>query len=253
MWCRQCGQDVPGRLASSGGEYCCPRCHGVLGSDAAMKTATAPPPAAAPDPMPYDGWELDEQLRHIERVLAANRLRGEPAAAGGEQETSRADWPHAAVPAWHVQPASRPARQPMPRKPARKGWVLGLLIGTALTLGPLAVIGGAALLGWSLVTGRQDLWVFAAPTAMGGQIVVLLGLVLQLNRLGRESRQAAGKLDRLDQDIHDLRTTTTLLGTTHGPSAAAVYAHLADGASPQILLSDLKSQLDILAVQLGRS
>ncbi len=116
----------------------------------------------------------------------------------------------------------------------------------------MAVIGGGALLGWSLVTGRQDLLVFAAPTAMGGQIVVLLGLVLQLNRLGRDSRQAAGKLDRLDQDIHDLRTTTTLLGTTHGPSAAAFYAHLADGASPQILLSDLKSQLDILAVQLGR-
>ncbi len=250
MWCRQCGQDVPGRLARSGGEYCCPRCHGVLGSDAAMKTATAAPPAA--DPAPYDGWELDEQLRHIERVLAANRLRGEPAAAAGDQETSRADWPHAGAPAWHVRPAPRPARQPTPRKPARQGWGLGLLIGTALTLGPLAVIGGGALLGWSLLAGRQDLLVFAAPTAMGGQLVVLLGLVLQLNRLTRDSRQAAGKLDRLDQDIHDLRTTTTLLGTTHGPSAAAFYAHLADGASPQILLSDLKSQLDILAVQLGR-
>ncbi len=216
-----------------------------------MKTATAPAAAAA-GPMPYDGWEMDEQLRHIERVLTANRLRGEPAAAG-EQEVSRADWPQAGAPAWHVHPASRPARRPLPRKPARQGFVLGLLIGTALTLGPLAVVGGGALLGWSLWTGRQDLWAFAAPTAMGGQIVVLLGLVLQLNRLGRESRQAAGKLDRLDQDIHDLRTTTTLLGTTHGPSAAAFYAHLADGASPQILLSDLKSQLDILAVQLGRS
>jgi uncharacterized membrane protein YqjE len=224
-----------------------------------MKTATmAATPAAAAGPLPYDGWELDEQLRHIERVLMSNKLRGEPAAAGepaeqAEQAVSRADWPHASVPAWHVQPAARPARRPPPRKPARRGRGLGLLIGMAMSLGPLAVVGGGALLAWSLWSGREDLRIIAAPTALAGQVLVLLGLVLQLHRLTRDSRQAAGKLDRLDQDIHELRTTTTLLGTTHGPTAAAFYAHLAGGASPRILLSDLKSQLDILAMKLGNS
>ncbi len=220
-----------------------------------MKTATmasTTPTAAASGPAPYDGWELDEQLRHIERVLMTNKLRGEPA-TGGEHEVSRADSPHAGVPAWHVHPASRPVARPPARKPARRGRGLGLLIGLAMTLGPLAVVGGGCLLGWSRWMGRPDLAIFAAPTAMAGQVVVILGLMLQLRRLGRDSRQAAGKLDRLDEDIHELRTTTTLLGTTHGPSAAAFYAHLADGASPRILLSDLKSQLDILAMKLGNS
>ena len=59
------------------------------------------------------------------------------------------------------------------------------------------------LAGWSLWMGRQDLWVFAAPTALAGQVLLLIGLVLQLHRLGRNSRHAAGKLDRLDQEIHE--------------------------------------------------
>ncbi len=198
----------------------------------------------------YDGWELDEQLRHIERVLMSNKLRGDSAAAV-EPEAVRADRSHAGPPAWHAHPASKPAGRPVQRRPARRGWLLGLLLVTVLLLGITAVVGGGALAGWSLWMGRQDVWVFAAPTALAGQVLLLIGLVLQLHRLGRNSRLAAGKLEKLDQEIHDLRTTTTLLGTTHGPSAAAFYAHLADGASPRILLSDLKSQLDILAMKLG--
>jgi hypothetical protein len=194
---------------------------------------------------------LDEQLRHIERVLMSNKLRGE-SRPGAEQETARADWPHAGPPGWHVHPTARPARRTVQRKPAQRGRLLGLLLGVVLVLGISAVLGGGAVAGWSIWMRRQDLWVLAAPTALGGQVLLLIGLVLQLHRLGRNSRHAAGKLDRLDQEIHELRTTTTLLGTTHGPSAAAFYAHLADGASPQILLSDLKGQLDILALKLGR-
>jgi hypothetical protein len=32
----------------------------------------------------------------------------------------------------------------------------------------------------------------------------------------------------------------------------AFYSHLADGASPQLLLTDLKSQLDLLAMKMAR-
>ena len=44
----------------------------------------------------------------------------------------------------------------------------------------------------------------------------------------------------------------TLLGTSHGSPAGSFYAHMARGASPQLLLADLKSQLDLLAVKLGQ-
>ena len=158
----------------------------------------------------YDGWELDEQLRHIERVLISNKLRGDSAAAV-EPDTVRRDHSHAGPPAWHAHPASKPARRPVQRRPARRGWALGLLLGIVLLLGITAVLGGGAVAGWSMWMGRQDVWAFAAPTALAGQVLLLIGLVLQLHRLGRNSRFAAGKLEKLDQELHDLRATTTLL------------------------------------------
>jgi len=44
-----------------------------------------------------------------------------------------------------------------------------------------------------------------------------------------------------------------MLGTSHASPGAAFYSHLVEGASPQILLSDLKGQLDLLAVKLGQN
>lgn len=110
---------------------------------------------------------------------------------------------------------------------------------------------GLALLGWSAYSGSRELWTFGAPIVLAGQIALVLGLVVQLDRIWRDSRRAAARLQTVDEQIHDLKTTTSLLGTTHGPSAA-FYAHWAGGAGPDILLSDLKSQLDLLAVKLAK-
>ena len=114
----------------------------------------------------------------------------------------------------------------------------------------MAFVCGIVLLGWSFAASRQELWAIGTPIALAGQIALLIGLVLQLDRLWRDGRNAAAKLDTVDEQLHELKTTTTLLGTTHGPSAT-FYAHLADGAGPQLLLNDLKSQLDLLAIKLA--
>ena len=53
----------------------------------------------------------------------------------------------------------------------------------------------------------------------------------------------------VDEQLHDLRTAATLPSAAHGPSGA-FYAHWAGGAGPEILLADLKSQLDLLALKL---
>ena len=41
-----------------------------------------------------------------------------------------------------------------------------------------------------------------------------------------------------------------MLGTGHNSIGGAFYSHLAGGAGPELLLSDLKSQLDLLAVKI---
>ena len=95
------------------------------------------------------------------------------------------------------------------------------------------------------------MWRIGLPLMLGGQIVLLLGLALQIDRLRRESREAAARLGNVHQRLDDLKVAT-LLGTSHGPGATTFYSHFAGGASPQLLLSDLKSQLDLLALRIAQ-
>ena len=107
-------------------------------------------------------------------------------------------------------------------------------------------------MGWSLSTGRPELWTVGLPTALAGQIVLLIGLVLQIDRLWHDNREAAAKLDNVDQQLHELKTATTLLSRDQGPASTTFYSHLASGAGPQLLLADLKGQLDLLAMKLAK-
>ena len=67
----------------------------------------------------------------------------------------------------------------------------------------------------------------------------------------RDGRSAAAKLDEVDEELHDLKTTAAMLSETHSPSSA-FYAHYAGGANAQLLLADLKGQLDLLAIKIGQ-
>jgi len=120
-----------------------------------------------------------------------------------------------------------------------------------LSLGTAALVCGSILLGWSLITGRDELWKIGLPIAVGGQISLLIGLVLQLDRFWRDNHRTVAKLDEAAAELHELKTIAALLGAIHGPSSAPFHAHLAGGADPQLLLSDLKSRLDLLAIKLG--
>lgn len=127
-----------------------------------------------------------------------------------------------------------------------------MLAWIALSLGTTAFVCGGMLLGWSIITGREPLWTVGLPITLGGQIALLVGLVLQLDRLREEGRHAAAKLEEVDDQLHELKTATPMLGTSHNSPSRTFYSHLADDASPQVLLTDLKGQLDLLAVKLGQ-
>jgi hypothetical protein len=115
----------------------------------------------------------------------------------------------------------------------------------------MAFVCGAMLLGWSLVTGRSELWNVGLPIAMVGQFAVLFGLIWQLDGLWQSNRDAAEKLDDVDGRLDDLKKTASLLTTAHRSPAQQFYVHMASGASPQLLLADLKGQLDLLAMQMA--
>jgi hypothetical protein len=211
---------------------------------------------AVPDPL-ADDWELDQQLEHIERVLSsgeAGSRRSHPAAGHSTDRrlaAPRLDSSHPTPAACHLPLAGRPARH-AERAPSASFSTLAAVTWIALSLGTMAFACGAVLVGWSLMAGREELWTLGLPIALGGQIALLVGLVLQLDRLWHDGRHAAAKLDDVDQQLHELKATTTLLGASHSSPASAFYSHLSYGASPQLLLSDLKGQLDLLALKIGQ-
>jgi len=166
-----------------------------------------------------------------------------------QQEVARIDLCGDSPSPWHLPLAEKAGRKSK-RKPARSNVLLTGLTWAALSLGTMAFVCGGVLLGWSIVSGREELWSVGMPVILCGQVALLVGLILQLDRLWHDGRSARAKLDDVDEQLHELKTTTSLLGTGHNSPGGAFYSHLAGGAGPQLLLTDLKSQLDLLALKI---
>jgi len=252
---------VPALPSGDKQTLCCPRCGEAICADPQKaaegdcpnfrvdENGTVPFGVMHQSPA-YDGWELDEQLQHIQRVLHAGKVTDGESDAAVRREAARFDPPQAGPPARHVPASNRPGKR---RKTAgNRGSISSLFTWFVLALGTTSFACGGILLGWSLATGRQELWSVGLPVALVGQIALLVGLVLQIDRLWHDNREAAAKLDDVDEQVHELKATTMLLSVSQGPASATFYSHLAGGAGPQLLLTDLKSQLDLLAMKIAQ-
>lgn len=234
---------MPALPSADGPELRCSRCGQGVDTPRPESSDTLPP---------YDSWEWDQQLRHVERLLHGGRARNEDSGTTvGACQFRRLDSLHASPPARHTSETRRPTKRPTAEEVGRESGA-SVLTWLALSLGTATLVCGGILLGWSLATDRQELWNVGLPTALAGQIALLVGLVLQLDRIWHDNRKAAAKLDNVDVQLHDLKTSATLLGVSHGPASSAFYSHLAGGAGPQLLLTDLKSQLDLLAMKIAQ-
>jgi hypothetical protein len=216
-------------------------------ADASPSPAANPPPRGQGPPLELDQWELDLEWKRLRGLAGTAYLTFDPRRAELLPHGS-----HPGLPKRH-RPKSRrktPSGDRHVQRPA-SGW--SLLAWGVLSLGLMAFMCGGVLLGWSYVAGRDELWSLGMPIAVAGQVGLLLGLVLQLERIWQGNRLAADKLEQVDEQLHDLKRTTALLGATHTSAAQAFYAHLSQGAHPQLLLADLKGQLDLLAVKMSEN
>jgi hypothetical protein len=188
-----------------------------------------------------EDWALEADLRGVERLVKSLKSRSPISAQICDRNMGQPAPPD--VHGSEKQAAPR-ENSIQPRSHAA-AWCI-------LSLGLAVFACGAVLLGWSLIAHREDLWPVGMPLALIGQAGLVLGLVLQLDGLWHSSRRTADVLSELDGELKDVRQATSLLSTTHSSGAQSFYFHLAEGASPQMLLADLKGQMDLLAQQMAR-
>ncbi|MGY8771415.1 MAG: hypothetical protein ACKVH8_23625 [Pirellulales bacterium] len=250
MWCDQCRQDVPGIASSeSDGGFLCAKCNNVLNASFAKPsykyTATENQEADIKKTLPFqfDTWKLQDDIDRVDRILDSLGMpeQEEPAAPAtsmsSPQETAR----------------TVHSKEQTPKKQRPTGRPRGSFISwLALSLGCMALVCGLVLLTWSLVGARAELWNVGLPLTIIGQAGLLIGLVFQLDGVWQNNRKTQGYLEELEDELQQLHHTTKLMNTTQGQSSQSFYMHMAEGASPHLLLSDLKGQLDLLAVQMAQ-
>lgn len=257
MWCRNCQQDVPAIGSTDETPVRCARCHKPLTAEVATQADDAvndSTPVKAPratsdsktgwlEKALLEDWELEDELNEAQQLVASLGVQDRTESA------IRFDGAH--VPSGNRESNSeRPrANEPNRRAPSQSSFFSWCM----LSLGMMAFVFGAVLIGWSFAEERPDLWRLGLPFTLGGQAALIVGLVFQLDGLWRSNRDAAETLEELDSQLDELRHATSLLSTTHSSSAQSFYLHMADGASPNLLLADLKGQLDLLAARIADS
>jgi len=249
MRCGRCG----GAVFAAGSQPADARHPAEIGLDlgSSYRSATTAGTAGV-----FEDWNIDDTLRTVEQKLNEPSPRRTARPTGSQQPRGKQPQ-HAAEgqPYWRIDGAHIPAPKPhltRTRRASKASRSTGGLARGVLWLGLLALLSGAGLLGYAMVDHRLDLWNLGLPTAVSGGAAFLLGLVLQLEHIRRNSRMAITRLKQLDTHLAELERTTNLLTITQGGTSQAFYAHMAEQASPNLLLADLKGQIDLLSLKLGK-
>jgi hypothetical protein len=240
-------------ISAAGEVSCCARCarcgHALLGesraealaevADQGIELSDAVISGAAREPsMPTVDWFLDEEIQRLRRQFKSPAVGARPELT----MSSAGDLASAALATSLL--ARREQADEHQQRPSIVAWAI-------LSLGLMAFVCGGVLLAWSFVTGRSDLWNLGMPATLVGQFGLLLGLALQLDHLWQANRRTATTLDDVDHRLDEINHATTLLRTSHTAPGQSFYAHMAEGANPQLLLADLKGQLDLLALKMA--
>lgn len=239
MWCPVCRQDVPA-IAADERQLECARCRSPLDARAGGGTRTTPPANSAgltPDELTLlarQQSELDDILARAERLL------------GIEATTERPTARRAFVTGFH-SPHSAPERHHFSHRESdspRFGHSrVTVLSWCALAVAMTGFVCGGILLAWSLVFNRADLWNVGETVTLASQVGLLIGLILQLDRLGHERSQTVNRLTLLDERVESLRSQSAIW------SERKLRADQKESVT-ESALADLKTQLDVLAAKL---
>jgi hypothetical protein len=270
MWCSTCKQDTPGAANPTSGRIVCSRCQQPiqkqkvpytsricdegLALDEPLAAQTAAP-AATGAPFRTDDWAARQRVRTAARELRRPNPTTSNVPNRIAADRQRFDLPQDLF--GQIEQATTPtiatlAPQSFATDLAQRhnsgGQIVAWLV---VIIGVLALTGGVGLIAWSLSTSQMLYWNYAIGLAMAGQGTLIFGLVLVISRLWRSSRYSASKLQDVHVRLGQLQQSSETLAATRTGGAPAFYADLVRGASPHVMLANLKGQVDQLATRVG--
>jgi len=175
-----------------------------------------------------EAWDFEETICHAQQ-LVESMARDSALGAGRERAGDRTN---SAIPS-----------------PARSAGTLPWL---SLALGIGVFVCGAALMGLSLVKDSTPLWQLGLPMVLGGQLAVLFVVIWQLDVVWHSNRATFVALHAMDEQLRQLRLRAGRAAVRE-PLAKPFARHAAEEVSPHLLLSHLRSQLEVLATRLDSS
>ena len=274
MWCCHCQQDVPAVARSAEGPLVCPRCDADFDTDcdadidadfdpaADLIQACAHPTdtgvsldsvASEPNLTPpinlLEREETHRHLRHIGRRLRT-AYRHDP---GFGAAPPPRNWGPEALASLtgleHVRAVKR--RSSHPAVDDRSPTFTSRLIGLLLVAGVAGFVGGAGLLVWAAAFQLPGPWQWGMTATIGAEGALILGLTWMAGRLWRNSRQLNRQLAGVEGQLHDIEHLTGSLAGSRMSSSQHYYDHFNQGASSQMLLANLRGQVDQLASKIS--
>lgn len=278
MWCNSCQQEVPGVVTpEDSGSLSCARCSQTVANqwgDDVSRDAQAidecefnldekpveRDPGGEADPvlsgyqdstdLEFD-WELNDDVNTLERIYRDLSGIGNCGPLSQDQGGPVQD-SLAANPVHYPAVASNMSSPPLvvaPRAVPVADKSIHFFSWSALTLGLMAVVCGGSLMAWAYFGARSELWTIGVVAAGIGQISLLIGLILHLDKLWHSSRENSQTLGSLHYRLADLRHTTSMLHSSSPTEAAVPQIHIDAAVETEAKLASLKGQLDQLTSQ----
>jgi len=184
----------------------------------------------------------DLAMHWREPALATRRsvgaaTEGHPKSAGQHAaQTKRANSKRANSKAIRVE-------QKRDRQAQSTAW-LATVFGLGLALG------GISLMGMGMFGEQAVFWQWGVGVTLAGQAILIAGLVRVLLSLWNNSRNSTQRLSDLRVELEEVQRTTEAILAQRTGGSSSFYGELARGASPALLMSNLKGQVDHLAARL---
>jgi hypothetical protein len=267
MWCSNCQQDTPGAASTTSGRIVCSRCaqpmqqrksaytSRICDEGLALDEPEATQAAATPSLFRNDDWAARQRVRTAVRELRRPNPTTGNSANRIVADRQRFDPPQDLF--GQIEQSTTPtiatnAPQSFATDLAQKHNSGGQIVAwLTVVIGALGLASGVGLIAWSLSTAQMLYWNYALGLAIAGQGTLVFGLVLVISRLWRSSRYSVAKLQDVHVRLGQLQQSSETLAATRTGSAPAFYADLVRGASPHVMLANLKGQVDQLATRVG--